>query len=69
MDQLLKFVKPQLDAMNQMYEAGFKAGQIAAHREFAKDLANLQTNFKHTSAPPLQNRQGETHHEPQSHQA
>lgn len=74
---LLDVIKPQLDAMNQMYRNGFEEGRRSAFAEMAPGIKKLQEQFEeqHPRTPLLKieelssQQQGESTHGTQSHQA
>ena len=75
MDQLLDSIKPDLDAINQMYKVAFEEGRRSMAIEMRPVINRLQeafdkfyTDFKQNEAADLFNQQGEIHHGTQSRQ-
>lgn len=45
MDQFLESLKPQLEAMNEMYKNGFEEGRRSAFAEMLPEIDKLQKTF------------------------
>lgn len=68
MTNLFEIIKPQIDAMNQMYKSGFDEGRRSAFAEMAPLIKKLQDQFEelHPRTPLLKieelssQQQGET---------